>query len=394
MSAARADNAARDLLARLIDEAELEAAPLDKVRADLALLDIDPERAIRFGRRLAAEAGSPAAGLLAKAHAAEDVERELAALESAGIDAVRADLAASAPLATEQAKRLAGVIAQAAPQRRGSRRLWYGIGGAVTAIAASVLIVVQLSNEADPQLMAYAPENELASTTRGELEQPDASSKSAAPASSVPIAGGVDSGAVPVSNADALSDGAASRFEQQYDAITGMAATDRARQEAAEIQPNDAGGATAAAGYFRGPLPVPESEFANLVVSAALILQPEQAPEPLRQSDLGSGELASRLPEVARLPFNQYVIALVTLERADGTTIDGMLFHLPVGQFQALRKSDADVSLKEEVPLEENESSPLVEPIGAEPNLRQLLGEQDGDFRLVTLNPPAAAGQQ
>ena len=57
MSAARADNAARDLLARLTDEAELESVPLDEVRADLALLGIDPERAIRFGRRLAEEAG-------------------------------------------------------------------------------------------------------------------------------------------------------------------------------------------------------------------------------------------------------------------------------------------------------------------------------------------------
>ena len=45
MSAARADNAARDLLARLIDEAELESAPLDEVRADLALLGIDAGRA-------------------------------------------------------------------------------------------------------------------------------------------------------------------------------------------------------------------------------------------------------------------------------------------------------------------------------------------------------------
>lgn len=386
MSAGRADNAAGDLLARLIDKAELETAPLGEVRADLALLGIDPERAIRFSRRLAEETGSPAAGLLAKSVAAEDAERELAVLENADIGAVRSELAAAAPSAAGHAQRLASKIAQNAPQRRGSRRLWYGIGGAITAIAASVLIVVNLSNKLEPLQMAYAPESELASTTRGALQQPEAASKSAAPASSAPVAGAADTGTVPESNANAVSEGAATRFEQQYDAVTGTAATERTREEAPEIEAIAANDAAEGAGSFRAP--IAESEFADLTVTAALILQPEQAPEPLRQSDLGVGELASRLPEVARLPFNQAVVALVTLERADGTAIDGMLYHMPVGQFQALRKADADA------PLQENESLLLPEPIGARPTLRQLLGEQAGDFRLSRLKSPAAAGQQ
>jgi hypothetical protein len=322
MSAGRADNAAGDLLARLIDKAELETAPLGEVRADLALLGIDPERAIRFSRRLAEETGSPAAGLLAKSVAAEDAERELAVLENADIGAVRSELAAAAPSAAGHAQRLASKIAQNAPQRRGSRRLWYGIGGAITAIAASVLIVVNLSNKLEPLQMAYAPESELASTTRGALQQPEAASKSAAPASSAPVAGAADTGTVPESNADAVSEGAATRFEQQYDAVTGTAATERTREESPEIEAIAANDAAEGAGSFRAA-PIAESEFADLTVSAALILQPEQAPEPLRQSDLGVGELALRLPEVARLPFNQAVVALVTLERADGTTIDG-----------------------------------------------------------------------
>jgi len=388
MSAARTDNAARDLLTRLTDEAELEAAPLDEVRTDLALFGIDPERAIRFGRRLAEEAESPAAGLLAKSHAAEDDERELAALENADIGAVRAELTAAAPLGAAQSQRLASMIVQRTPQRRGSRRLWYGIGGAITAVAATVLIVVNLSNKVEPQQMAYVPEDELSSTTRGALEQLEAPSKSTAPASPAPVAGASDTGTLPVSNAPAVSDGAATRLEQQYDAVTGTAATESARQEALEIQRFGAGGGTAGAGYFRAPAPIPESEFADLTVAAALILQPEQAPEPFRQSNLGAGELASRLPEVARLPLYQNIIALVTLQRADGTTIDGMLFQMPVGHLQVLRKSDADD------PQEENESLVLAKPIGAGPTLRQLLAEQGGDFRLVTLNPPVAAGQQ
>jgi hypothetical protein len=388
MNAARADNAARDLLARLTDGAELEAAPLDEVRADLALLGIDPKRAIRFGRRLAEQAASPVAGLLAKAFSAADDDRELAALENTDIGAVRAELAAAAPSAVVHAQLLASRIVQGAPQRRSSRRMWYGIGGAITAIAASILIVVNLSNKVEPQQMAFAPENELASTTRGALEQPDASSKVAAPASSAPTAGAADTGTVPVSNADELSDGAAARSEQQYDALTGTAETERAKEEAPEIELFSAGGGMEGAGSFRSPPSIAESEFADLTVAAALILQPELAPEPLRQSDLHEGTLTSRLLEVAKLPVKEYIVALVTLERADGTTMDAMLFHMPVGHLQALRKSGADA------PLQENESSLLTEPIGDRPKLRQLLGEQGDDFLLVKLNPPAAAGQE
>jgi hypothetical protein len=387
MSAARADNAARDLLARLTDEAGLESAPLDEVRADLARLGIDPERAVRFGRRLAEEAGSPAAGLLAKSLAAEDNERELAALENADIGAVRTELTGAAPLAAANVQRLASRIAQSAPQRRGSRRLWYGVGGAITAVAASILIVVNLSNYVEPQQMAFAPESELRSTTSGALEQPDASSKVAAPASSAPVAGAADTDALPLSNAAELSEGAAARFEGQHGADEGTAAAERTRSEALEIDLFNAG-ATEGAGSFQAPPPIGESEFADLTVSAALILQPELAPEPLRQSDLREGHLTSRLPEVAKLPVKEYIIALVTLEQPDGTTMDAMLFHVLVDQLQALRKSDA------EAPQEENEPSSLTEPIGAQPTLRQLLGKQGGDFRLLKLNPPAAPGQE
>ncbi len=388
MSGARADNAARDLLARLIDEMELESAPLDEVRADLAVLGIDPERAVRFGRRLAEETGSPAADLLAKSLAAEDDECELAALEKADIGAVRTELTGAAPLAAANAQRLASRIAQSAPQRRGSPRLWYGIGGAITAVAASILIVVNLSNYVEPQQMAFAPESELRSTTSGALEQPDASSKVAAPASSAPVAGAADTDALPLSNAPELSEGAAARFEGQHGADEGTAAAERTRSEALEIDLFNAGSATDEAGSFRAPPPIGESEFADLTVSAALILQPEFAPEPLRQSDLREGNLTSRLPEVAKLPVKEYIIALVTLERADGTTMDAMLFRVLVDQLQALREPNAAA------PLEENEPSALIEPIGAEPTLRQLLGEQGGDFRLLKLNPPAAPGQE
>jgi hypothetical protein len=236
--------------------------------------------------------------------------------------------------------------------------------------------------------MAYAPENELVSTSRGALEQPDASSKVAALASSAPVAGAADTGTLPVSNAAPASDGAATRFEQKYDRIAGTAATERAREDALALEEIAANDAAEGAGSFRAPPPIVESEFADLTVSAALILQPEQAPEPLRQSDLREGNLTSRLPEVAKLPVKEYIIALVTLERADGTTMDAMLFHMPVGHLELLRKPDTAA------PLQENESSVLTEPIGARPTLRQLLAEQGGDFRLVTLKPPAAAGQQ
>ena len=147
-------------------------------------------------------------------------------------------------------------------------------------------------------------------------------------------------------------------------------------------------GVTNLGGYPFSPRPIEAGELADLNVTAALILQPELVPEPLRQSDLGEGGLMLRLPEVARLPTQKYIVALVTLEQADGTMMDGMLLHLPIGNLRYLQKSEVVIS------NQDAEASALTEPVAAPLTLRQLLGNEADQFRLIEMQPTAAAGQE
>ncbi len=391
MSAARADNAARDLLARLTDEAELESAPLDEVRADLNSLGIDPARSIRFSRQLVAQAASPAAGLLSKSLAGEDQDRERAELEHADIDIVRAELSAASPLAPAQAQRLAEKFVPSATQRRRSRQLWYGVGGAIMAAAASVLVIV---NASSPDLLLrqeeFAPVN--APETQSMAEQ-----EPAAPASTMPVttARSAPAESAPISKAEiaksasgsesrtevgalaADEDGAATRFRNggSGEALSIAGAT---QAESSAGQPMVSGA---------DAIPASKSEIADLTVIAVLILQPELAPEPLRQANLGKGSLASRLEEAANPQPGGTLVALVTLLRADGTSFDAKLLweESPFSQFSYSGGSATDLI---------GDAPELNNPTLAEPTLRNLLGSDAEPFRLIEMKPPAAAGQE
>lgn len=391
MSAARADNAARDLLARLIDETELESAPLDEVRADLARLGIDPERATRFSRRLAAAASAPASDLLAKSLAAEDSDREISDLENADLDAVRAALSATTPLAAANAQRLASKAMSAAAPRGSSRRLWYGIGGAITALAASILIVVNLSTSdlAQPQ-MAMAPPEAWPDALR--LPQAEAP---ASPTPPLPPAAQTDSTASGTAPASSRSDATAEAVS-----IGGHLK----QPSAGKAEVNEAGAGSSAAVFGEGglssqgptdqagavftrPRSAVSTGAGDLRVVAALILQPELAPEPLRQSDLATGDLTSRLAEAARFVRREHIIALVTLEHTDGRRTDEMLMHLPVGNLGGLQKSEAEALSDDTVSRTLNEFDMM------RPTLRQLLGKDIDEFFLIELKPPTAAKQ-
>ena len=391
MSTACADNAARDLLARLIDEAELETAPIDDVRADLALLGVDPARAIRFSRRLSEEAASPAGGLLARSLTAEDSDRELSALERADISAVQAELSTTDPLGIAYAHRLANAAIPTQP-RRSSRRLWYGVGGAITAIAASVLIFIAASPpELGPQQMAFAPPE--AETGALRMQEPQAEAP-ASPAPPLPPAAQMDSTASrapPASSVDAAPAGVASISRYLKQPSTGKA------------EGNETGAGSSDAVFGEGGLssqgPTDQAGVAStrsrsaaatgagdLRVVAALILQPELAPEPLRRSDLAVGDLTSRLAEAARFAGRKNIIALVTLEHADGRRTDEMLMHLPIGNLQGLQKSEAEALGDYTVSRTLNEFDMM------QPTLRQLLGKGIDQFQLIEMQPPAAAG--
>lgn len=410
MSAARADNAARDLLARLTDEAELESVPLDEVRADLALLGIDPERAIRFGRRLAEEAGSPAAGLLAKSLAAEDDERELAALENADIDAVRSDLAAAAPLAAARAKELAGAVAAGAPHRRGSRRMWYSIAGTISAIAASLLIVVSLElPETAPQQMAFAPEDASAERFR-RIEEPAAALPVPEAVPQQPTAPADESATIATSmsqSSGALANPKKKIADPNANANSELLSAGSAADRTTEAEParkaeslsanfnHDFNGVTLNLGGSEKrssrsfALPAAQGGLSDLTVAAALILQPERAPEGLRQADLGKGDLMARLPEAARYQFFRSVIALLTIQRADGTRFDGMLID------SALAASTWTFDREEgTAPVVQKDAGEPVGPIPEYPTVSDLVGAEAERLSLVDFSPPAAAGQQ
>lgn len=394
MTAARADNAARDLLARLAEEAELETAPLDEVRTDLARLGIDPERAVRFSRRLAAEAAAPAGGLLAKGLAAEESDREISELENADLDAVRAELSGTAPLAAAHVQRLADKAMSAAAPRRSSRRLWYGIGGAITAIAAAVLIVVALeSPENAPLQVALAPDDASNELSR-RLEAPDAASRQEV-VPQPPMEPAAD-GATTVTamssppSAPALpkKEIAEPKASAEPEQLSAGAVADRTAEAETSRQPdgiasnfnhnfngvtlNLGGGASWS---FDRESSASQGDVRYLEVAAALILQPELAPERLRQADLGASALASYLPEVARSRDYRRYIALVTLRHADGTSFDAALLQ-STQEFDRSSGTTAAAS---------TEPAGVIPPT---PTLNDLLGAEAGHFMLRLITPP------
>lgn len=391
MSAARTDNAARDLLARLTDEAELESVPLDEVRADLTRLGIDPARSIRFGRQLVAQAASPAAGLLSKSLAGEVQDREQAELEHADIDIVRAELSAASPLAPAQAQRLAEKIVPSATQRRRSRRLWYGVSGAIMAAAASVLVIVNVSSpDLLPRQKALAPD--IAPATQSMAEQ-----ESAAPASTLPVttARGSPAESAPVSKTESATSASGSESRTEVGALA--ADEDGAAMRLRNGGPGEAlsiAGATQAESPAGQPMasgadaiPASKIEIAGLTVIAALILQPELAPEPLRRANLGEGDLASRLTEAANPQPGGTLVALVTLLRTDGTSFDARLLweESPFSQF-----SNSSGGATDSI----GDASEMNNPALAKPTLRDLLGSDAEAFRLIEMKSPAAAGQE
>jgi len=133
---------AERLLAMLEDEQAFESLPAEEIRADLDAVGLDPTRCVAFAKALAVGTESPGGQLLGAIDKAEDAEDEIARLESADIETVRAQFpegtaAAVAAEARRQAGEESAVVAMK-PRRRRILR-W---GGPVAGIAASVLLLV------------------------------------------------------------------------------------------------------------------------------------------------------------------------------------------------------------------------------------------------------------
>lgn len=131
---------AERLLAMLDDEQAIETLPAGEIRANLDSVGIDPARCVAFARALATGAGTPGGMLLGAIDIAEGEDDEIAKLETADIDDVRAQIpGGTAAAIAAEARRKSGedsnVVAMKARRRRILR--W---GGPAAGIAASVLL--------------------------------------------------------------------------------------------------------------------------------------------------------------------------------------------------------------------------------------------------------------
>ena len=370
------DAPARRLLAELVDEPALETEPIAEVRADLAVLGLDPARAVALARRLAGGAASPAVALLGRIAEAEDDDDEIAWLEHAGADSVRRRVGegvAAAAIANAQRAAGGGQSNVAALRRRRPRRLLYGLGGLAVALAASVVFYVGLS----PQQVYRGTRDETSALQTATGFAPATNETGAAPAPATPppaepygSADGsnaqqldtqsADSGATnPSQPVASLSDSLQARMQPAGNGPGDVAeqaeAAPAAPQRAADAeakakallkaeadekqaadtrlgqpqsQPADepATSATAGAteeantGYLRGGMQ--SNQIAppfgiNRPIVALLIVNPKLVPAGLRQESYPTGNLPARLDEARRLAGNSSIAALVTVQLAD-----------------------------------------------------------------------------
>lgn len=134
---------AERLLALLADDRALETLPADDVRAELDAVGADPARCVAFAKALAGGTGSPGGQLLGAIDMAEDEADEIARLESADIEEVRAQVpGGTAAAIAAETRRLAGADSNIVAVRRSRRSQVLRWGGPAAGIAASVLLVV------------------------------------------------------------------------------------------------------------------------------------------------------------------------------------------------------------------------------------------------------------
>lgn len=168
---------AERLLSMLEEAGAVESLPVAEVREELAVLGIDPARSIAFAKSLARDGGSPGGRLMGALLAGEEEDEEIARIESADIEDVRAHIphAAAAAIAAE-ARRKAGIddnLVGLDAKRRKRRRLivW---GGPLAGIAASFLIVAVFMG------------NAYLSSQRSEISYEIAANQAEAPAPEMP----------------------------------------------------------------------------------------------------------------------------------------------------------------------------------------------------------------
>lgn len=343
MSAARraADAPARRLLAALVDESSLEREPIDDVRADLAVLGIDPRRAVALSRRLAAQAAAPADRLLHGIAEAEAGDDELQRLEQADIAEIRRRLPTGtvASVFAEVQRTAGGGSNLVGLRRRRSRRLLYGMGGVTAALAASLVLYVGLSTPSlqfpparqAAEMPPAVPSDEIAGDTaryRAESE-PSAERRFAVPESTV-----ADSEAAPGGRQDA---------PQSVESVDLL----QALNQPAASGMQSAGAPKQGAEMSKSAAPRDETisaaELKRLAVerriTALLVVTPGLVPAEVTQQAYSAGHLPDRLDE-ARRAAGQPIAVLVTLREAD-RSYDAAILAPPMPGEQRLQEQNA-----------------------------------------------------
>jgi len=328
------DAPARRLLALLLDGQAIETEPIADVRADLAALGLDPARAIATARRVATGAASPAVALLGRITEAEASDDEIRRLEQADIASVRRSLEEGATVAAiARAQRAAGRDPNVVGlRRRRSRRLLYGLCGVAAALAASLVLMVEV-----PSVLEEA-------FTHGLREQPAAPASTAGSQSATKETGNLQARMAPAANgptqtsqqtvtlsapprasADAETTTAAKSEADEKDVSQ---AASQPASELADAPAQTAGSvSTGAAGQsnteeLRGDAlanRIAEPFGLNRPIAALLIVDPKLVPAGLKQENYPTGDLLARLGDARRLAGDRPIAALVTLQLADRT---------------------------------------------------------------------------
>ena len=168
----------RARLASALDEAaDIEVRAIDEVRAALMEQGIDPTASIRLAQKLSlgGNAGDPAARLLQQIERSEALDAEIAALEEADIDDVRAALPQRHPGGASEAE--ATSIEASGKFRR--RLPMLGWGGSLVGIAASVLLFIAVRPDQLDQVEAPLPAIEAETPVAADAESIDALSEDA-----------------------------------------------------------------------------------------------------------------------------------------------------------------------------------------------------------------------
>lgn len=172
----------RARLASAFDDAgDIETRPIGLVRAALAELDIDPTASIRLAQKLArgSVTGDPAARLLQQIERSATVDAEIAALEEADIDDIKAALPRELADRTSTSE-----VTPIKPRRR--RLSTLGFGGSLIGIAASVLLFIAVRPDRLEQAEVLPPPIEVRPPVAADAEHADAVSEDALPEAEQP----------------------------------------------------------------------------------------------------------------------------------------------------------------------------------------------------------------